>query len=111
MSVVAASAEGSPAGATLARPCLTLRLSADYDVRWPPGVAAADFLAAHEAAINEVVFDAVVRHGGSIAAEHGIGQLRRAELARRKPAVALEMMRAIKRALDPQGVFNPGRVV
>jgi FAD/FMN-containing dehydrogenase len=61
--------------------------------------------------VNTLVYDAVVAHGGSISAEHGIGSLKRAELAQRKSAVALAMMRALKQALDPQGVLNPGRVV
>ena len=51
------------------------------------------------------------RVGGSISAEHGIGALKRDELARRKSPVALQMMRAIKQALDPHGRLNPGRVL
>ena len=50
-------------------------------------------------------------HGGSISAEHGIGALKRDELAPRKSPVALDMMRAIKAALDPAGVLNPGVIV
>jgi FAD/FMN-containing dehydrogenase len=57
------------------------------------------------------VYDAVTAVGGSISAEHGVGALKREELAQRKPAVALQMMRAIKQALDPQGRLNPGRVL
>jgi FAD/FMN-containing dehydrogenase len=53
----------------------------------------------------------VCAHGGSIAAEHGIGLLRRDALAQHAPPGALSTMRAIKRALDPQDLFNPGRVV
>ena len=49
--------------------------------------------------------------GGSFSAEHGIGALKVEELARRKSPVALGMMRAIKHALDPQGLLNPGRVL
>ncbi|HEV6968036.1 FAD-binding oxidoreductase [Roseateles sp.] len=82
-----------------------------YNVQAPPGVAPAEFLAAHEAAINERVYDAVQRRGGSISAEHGIGRLKREELARRKDPVALGLMQAIKKALDPQGLMNPGRVL
>lgn len=82
-----------------------------YNVQAPQGIDAAAFLATHEADINKLVFDAVMRFGGSIAAEHGIGRLRRDELARRKPAVALSMMHAIKQALDPKGLLNPGRVL
>ncbi|MGN6826509.1 FAD-binding oxidoreductase [Paucibacter sp. M5-1] len=82
-----------------------------YNVQAPEGVAAADFLREHEAAINHIVYDAVLAQGGSISAEHGIGQLKREELAERKSPVALGLMRAIKKALDPQGLMNPGRVL
>ena len=58
-----------------------------------------------------MVYDAVTAYGGSISAEHGIGALKRAELLQRKSPVALKMMRAIKQALDPQGLMNPGRVL
>ena len=82
-----------------------------YNVQAPAGVDGGAFLQREEHAVNAVVFDAVVAHGGSISAEHGIGVLKRDELARRKDATALAMMRAIKRALDPQGLLNPGRVL
>ena len=49
--------------------------------------------------------------GGSISAEHGLGQLKRLEIAQHKPAIELELMRAVKRAFDPQGLMNPGKVV
>ena len=82
-----------------------------YNVQAPEGADAAAFLREREHAVNAIVYDAVCARGGSISAEHGIGQLKRDELALRKPAVALRMMRAIKAALDPQGIMNPGRVV
>jgi FAD/FMN-containing dehydrogenase len=82
-----------------------------YNVQAPPGADGARFLAEHEHAVNTVVFDAVAACGGSFSAEHGIGLLKRDELARRKSPVALQMMRAIKQALDPQGLMNPGRVL
>ncbi|MCO5122562.1 MAG: FAD-binding oxidoreductase [Rhizobacter sp.] len=82
-----------------------------YNVQAPLGVAAADFLREHEAAVNTIVYDAVLAHGGSISAEHGIGALRREELVRRKQPLALDLMRAIKTALDPDGRMNPGRVL
>jgi FAD/FMN-containing dehydrogenase len=82
-----------------------------YNVQAPAGVAPADFLTAHEAPINAMVYDAVQRRGGSISAEHGIGRLKREELAARKDATALTLMRAIKQALDPRGILNPGRVL
>jgi FAD/FMN-containing dehydrogenase len=82
-----------------------------YNVQGPSGEEGADFVARHEATINAVVYDAVVARGGSISAEHGIGALKRDELAARKSPVALAMMRAIKTALDPSDVLNPGRVL
>jgi len=82
-----------------------------YNVQAPAGVAPAEFLAAHEAAINEKVYDAVSRRGGSISAEHGIGRLKREELSQRKDPTALALMRAIKRALDPLDLLNPGRLL
>jgi FAD/FMN-containing dehydrogenase len=82
-----------------------------YNVQAPEGVSPAAFLDAHEAEINEVVYDAVQVHGGSFSAEHGVGRLKQADLAQRKPAVALQMMRAIKQALDPQGLLNPGKLL
>ena len=82
-----------------------------YNVQAPIGQEAAVFLHNHEAAINTLVFDAVVAHGGSIAAEHGIGQLRRNELARRKDALSLDLMRTLKRTLDPDNRLNPGKLL
>jgi FAD/FMN-containing dehydrogenase len=82
-----------------------------YNVQAPEGVSAAEFLKAHEHAVNTLVYDAVQRHGGSISAEHGIGALKRDELAARKSPVALGLMRAIKTALDPSGLMNPGRML
>ena len=57
-------------------------------------------------AISTCVYDAVDEFGGSISAEHGIGILKREELAARKP-VDVAVMRAIKQALDPKGIMNP----
>lgn len=82
-----------------------------YNVQAPHGVAPAAFLAAHEPAINALVYDAVQRRGGSISAEHGIGRLKREELSARKDPTALALMRSIKRALDPLDLLNPGRIV
>jgi FAD/FMN-containing dehydrogenase len=61
--------------------------------------------------INDRVHDCVREFRGSISAEHGIGQLKRSALARYKDPVALDAMRAIKRALDPHGILNPGKVL
>jgi len=60
---------------------------------------------------NRIVHDLVTQAGGSISAEHGIGQLKRDELTRYKSAVELELMRKIKQALDPKGLLNPGKVL
>jgi FAD/FMN-containing dehydrogenase len=68
-------------------------------------------LVARRAEVNRVVYDAVAALGGSISAEHGLGQLKREEIRRHKDAIELELMRALKRALDPQGVMNPGKVL
>ena len=82
-----------------------------YNVQAPEGGDGAAFLRAHEHAVNMLVYDAVAAHDGSFSAEHGIGALKRDDLAQRKPAVALELMRAIKGALDPRNLLNPGRVL
>ncbi|MDE0059065.1 MAG: hydroxyacid dehydrogenase, partial [Defluviicoccus sp.] len=58
-----------------------------------------------------IVHDAAARHGGSISAEHGIGQLKREALIRYKPGVAIDLMRRIKQALDPDNLMNPGKVL
>ncbi len=61
--------------------------------------------------MNRVVYDLVHRLGGSISAEHGIGALKRDELPRYKGALELELMRAVKNALDPRAIMNPGKVL
>lgn len=61
--------------------------------------------------VNAAVHDIVARYRGSISAEHGIGQMKVAENARFKPPVELELMRAIKRTLDPRNIMNPGKVI
>jgi D-lactate dehydrogenase (cytochrome) len=81
-----------------------------YNVSQPIGADSADFLARwHE--VNEVVFAIVLRLGGSISAEHGIGVLKRDELPEVKDKVAIELMRSIKAMLDPLGIMNPGKVL
>jgi len=73
-------------------------------------VGDASLLARH-AEVNRIVYGQVDALGGSISAEHGVGQLKRDEIARRKAPLELELMRAVKRALDPQGLMNPGKVI
>ena len=82
-----------------------------YNVQAPADCDAARFLIDHEHAVNTLVYDALAPFGGSISAEHGIGALKRDELAQRKSPVALALMRSIKSALDPRGLLNPGRVL
>ena len=82
-----------------------------YNVQPPAGADPAAWLQAHEPAVHRLVHDAVAARGGSISAEHGIGALKRGELARYEGAVAMGLMRAIKQALDPRGLMNPGRVL
>ncbi|MFS2002179.1 FAD-binding oxidoreductase [Duganella sp. CT11-25] len=81
-----------------------------YNVAPPDGISNEAFLV-NQDKVNRVVHDSVVSFGGSISAEHGIGALKRDELAHYKPAVELNMMRAIKAALDPLGIMNPGKVI
>jgi D-lactate dehydrogenase (cytochrome) len=81
-----------------------------YNVSQPIGANAADFLDRwHE--VNAVVFDIVLKMGGSISAEHGIGVLKRDELPDVKDKVAIALMRQIKAMLDPLGIMNPGKVL
>ena len=82
-----------------------------YNLQAPVGLDGAEFLRLHEHSVNTIVYDAVSAFGGSFSAEHGVGALKRDELAERKSPVALQMMRSIKRALDPQGLMNPGRML
>jgi D-lactate dehydrogenase (cytochrome) len=81
-----------------------------YNVSQPIGADSADFLGRwHD--VNAVVFAIVLRMGGSISAEHGIGVLKRDELPEVKDKVAIELMRGIKAMLDPLGIMNPGKVL
>jgi FAD/FMN-containing dehydrogenase len=68
-------------------------------------------LLAREHTIRRAIHDLVARYDGSFSAEHGIGQLKRAELARYATPAALTAMRAIKQALDPEGIMNPGKLL
>ena len=70
-----------------------------------------DAFIASQPQVNEIVHDIVHQLGGSISAEHGIGQLKREEILRYKSPLEMEMMRTVKRAFDPQGLMNPGKVL
>jgi FAD/FMN-containing dehydrogenase len=77
----------------------------------PKDGASHDAFLRHQLTINRIVNDNVVALHGSISAEHGIGALKRDDLARYKAPVELNMMRAIKAALDPLGIMNPGKIL
>jgi FAD/FMN-containing dehydrogenase len=81
-----------------------------FNLQCPRDADRGAFLA-HWGRFNRIVHDLVDEMRGSIAAEHGIGRLKREELARYKSPVELELMRTLKRALDPHGIMNPGRVI
>jgi FAD/FMN-containing dehydrogenase len=81
-----------------------------YNVAPRDGESHDKFLA-NQAPINRIVHDNVDDFGGSISAEHGIGALKRGELTRYKSPIELNMMRAIKAALDPLGIMNPGKIL
>src|SRR5207244_4431071 len=81
-----------------------------YNVAQPIDADKAAFLGRwHD--VNKVVFDVVLKYGGSISAEHGIGIMKRDLLPSVKDPVAMELMRALKRTLDPNGILNPGKVL
>lgn len=81
-----------------------------FNLSQPPGADRQAFLDQWQAC-SRLVHDTVTEFHGSIAAEHGVGQLKREELQRLKDPVELALMRDLKRALDPQGILNPGKVV
>jgi FAD/FMN-containing dehydrogenase len=82
-----------------------------YNVQAPAGTDGPAFLREHEEEVNGWVFDQVLSFKGSISAEHGVGSLKADKLAHYKDPTAMNMMRAIKQALDPQNIMNPGRVI
>jgi D-lactate dehydrogenase (cytochrome) len=81
-----------------------------YNVAPPPNESQVSFLS-KQAAVNRVVHDNVQHFGGSISAEHGLGALKREEILRYKSSVEMELMRSIKRALDPLNLMNPGKLL
>jgi FAD/FMN-containing dehydrogenase len=82
-----------------------------FHVRAAPGTDPAHWYAEQVPVVSAYVHDLVVAAGGSIAAEHGIGQMKRRELERLGPPARLAALRAIKRAFDPHELFNPGKLV
>ena len=81
-----------------------------YNISQPVGADAQAFLARWDE-MNEVVYQVVAKFGGSISAEHGIGVMKRKLLPSVKDPVALDLMRTLKRTLDPKNILNPGKVV
>ena len=81
-----------------------------HNLSKPPGLPDADFLALAPA-LARTIYDEVAALGGSISAEHGIGVARLDAMARYADPVELDLMRSVKRALDPRGLMNPGKVV
>jgi FAD/FMN-containing dehydrogenase len=82
-----------------------------YNVQAPQGEDGAAFLRDFEDTVNTWVFDQVKAFNGSISAEHGVGSLKAEKLTHYKDPTALAMMKAIKQALDPKNIMNPGRVI
>ena len=81
-----------------------------FNISQPVGANTKAFLARRQE-VNDIVHGIVVEMNGSISAEHGIGILKRDELPRYKPATAIDLMRRVKLALDPDGIMNPGKVI
>lgn len=82
-----------------------------YHVLAPPGVTRGVWEESEGKEISAFVHDLVTRWGGSISAEHGIGQMKVAELGRLGDPASLSILRSVKHALDPQGLFNPGKLI
>jgi FAD/FMN-containing dehydrogenase len=81
-----------------------------YNIAQPIGMPKPQFMALWSDLVG-AVHETVLHYDGSISAEHGIGQMKRAELAKAKGEVAMDLMRSIKAALDPKGILNPGKVL
>jgi D-lactate dehydrogenase (cytochrome) len=81
-----------------------------FNFSQPVGMDGKTFMAL-EPQVNAAVYEVVARLNGSVSAEHGIGQMKAGLLRQVKDPVALEMMRAIKAALDPNGILNPGKLL
>ena len=81
-----------------------------FNLSQPEGMDKDEYLAQWDRMAG-IVHDIVRDMGGSISAEHGVGRMKRDEIAATKEAVEIDMMRSLKRAFDPEGILNPGKVV
>ena len=81
-----------------------------YNLMQPEGASRADFLAL-KAKLHRAVYDITDQLGGSISAEHGVGQVKRSEIGHYKSALELELMKRLKQLFDPKGIMNPGKVL
>src|SRR5262249_38516838 len=82
-----------------------------YNCGKPAREEARRFFGEDSPEVNHVVYEVVRELGGSISAEHGLGVLKVEEIKRYKSALELDLMRQIKRPLDPHGLMNPGKVL
>lgn len=82
-----------------------------YNASMPDAAQNKIFIEQHEHDVNRIVYEVVAKLDGSISAEHGLGQLKREEITHYKSAIELQLMRDIKRTLDPHWLMNPGKVV
>ena len=82
-----------------------------FNFSQPVGADTKAFMAEADEKVHAAIYEIVLKLGGSVSAEHGIGQLKVDLLRQVKDPVALEMMRAIKTALDPKGILNPGKML
>ncbi|WP_137151211.1 FAD-binding oxidoreductase [Devosia sp. FKR38] len=82
-----------------------------FNFSQPVGAEPKAFMAENDEKLHEAIYEIVLDLSGSVSAEHGIGQLKRELLVQVKDPVAIEMMRAIKTALDPRGILNPGKML
>ena len=82
-----------------------------HHIQPPVGADGADWIATHGEATSRLIYAHVIELGGSISAEHGIGQMKRDILAELDSPARLSALRAIKSGLDPAGLFNPGKLI
>jgi D-lactate dehydrogenase (cytochrome) len=81
-----------------------------YNISQPVGADKAEFLKRWDE-MNDVIYKIVLKHGGSVSAEHGVGIVKRDYLPKIKDPVAYDLMKTLKRTLDPKGILNPGKVL